>query len=515
MPKISKISGPPGTGKTTYLLRQIENACRKYNPDRIGAVSFSKASVEEIRARVKEQLPGSLGRNIKTIHALCFQLLGLKKSMVIDESSAKVKEWNETFPVWGLPVSAKLSDLEDDPNLQAEGYSVTENRKRMARIGVLRGTLTPKDRWPDDCRAMYRDWTAWCKENEYWDFTRMLEEVYKLKLSPSIDLLFVDEAQDLSSLQLAITHQWATDCESAVWIGDPDQAIYRFSGAVPEDFRDLKVDWSHVLSQSYRVPVSVHEYALRLIRGIGDRREDISYLPTDVPGNMSSGRRLFPDLSLPGSHMILTRCQYHLKRWQKYLINKGIPWHNPYRDAPGWNPAESKLWKAVQTYDGIARGLEVYGQDVTRMIGLMYVAGNLEPGIKVRRKKLLANPYDKHDAFSLSDRGWFTPEWFQFKRPLDSLFNLDGIAGDFLRLHGKEIVRQEPKVMIGTGHSFKGAEADHTHIDMTSSPTIARSIMENQQARDDEIRLAYTMVTRSRKTCSLLAPFGLPNNVFI
>jgi hypothetical protein len=291
--------------------------------------------------------------------------------------------------------------------------------------------------------------------------------------------------------------------------------IYRFSGAVPEDFRDLRADWSHVLEQSYRVPQAVHKYALKLIRGLGARRAEISYLPTDVEGRMEANRRLFPDLDRDGSHMILCRCQYQIKRWQKYLTTKGVPWHNPYRDAPGWNPTDSKLWKAVQTYDEIVRGLEVYAHDVQRMMGLMSVAGNLEPGIKTQRKKIMPNPYDKLDHFSLSDRGWFTPEWFKFEKPLDALFGLEGYAGDLLRVRGREVVRDTPRVILGTIHSVKGGESDHVWLDTTSSPTIARSIMESQQARDDEIRLAYVAVTRSRQSCGLLSPFGIPNNVIL
>ena len=53
--KISKVIGPPGTGKTTELLRLLGAAARKYDPERIGAVSFTKAAVKEMRSRAAEE----------------------------------------------------------------------------------------------------------------------------------------------------------------------------------------------------------------------------------------------------------------------------------------------------------------------------------------------------------------------------------------------------------------------------------------------------------------------------
>jgi DNA helicase II / ATP-dependent DNA helicase PcrA len=515
MPQISKVSGPPGTGKTSYLLRQLSNAFKKYEPEHIGAVSFSTASVEEIRNRVNKQIPGSLGKNIKTIHAQCFSLLGLNKDMVIDQGSSKIKEWNQAYPNWAMSSHNILSELEDDPSLEATGYSLTENRKRFSRINILRGTMVPQEKWPADCRAMHRDWSAWCREMGYWDYTSMLEEVYRRQLSPDISILFIDEAQDLSRLQLAITRAWAENCESAVWIGDPDQSIMRFTGAVPEDFRDLKCDWSHVLSQSYRVPISVHEYALKLIRRIGTRRTDIEYQPTGVWGTMVHHRHIYPDLSLPGSHMLLTRCNYHLPRWIKYLTRQGLVWHNPYRDEPAWNPATTHLWQAVRTYDDLSRGLDVTARDLLQMIGQITVDGNLEPGVKANRKKFLKDPYERFDVYRLLETGWFTTNFHEFNRPLDCFFKLTGGAGGLLRTHGKKIVRQEPRCIVGTIHSVKGGEADHVWIDTTSSPSISRAALKSLTAFDDEVRLAYVAVTRARQTCGLIAPVGLANIAFL
>lgn len=522
-PRIMKVIGCPGTGKTFFLLRQIEKATEKYEPSRIGAVSFTQAAIFEMRDRVSKIIgpTKAASKNIRTIHSHAFKLLQLNKSQIVDSNASHIREWNSAFPNWALPAGLNSTELEEEPILE-NSYSTTENRKIHQFMNILRNRCIPVSLWPKEAGGLgeravsfWRDWSNWLSENELWDFTKILEKCKKLKLRPEIDILFADESQDMTQLQLDLTEIWSQECDVVIYSGDSDQAIFRWAGSSPEVFENLKHDWEQVLPQSYRVPQKVHEYALKLIRCLGTRRADISYLPTNVEGRMEAGRRLFPDLDREGSHMILCRCQYQIRRWQKYLTTKGLPWHNPYRDAPGWNPTNSKLWKAVQTYDEIIRGMEVYAQDVRRMISLTYVAGNLEPGIKTQVKKLLPNPYDKYDVFSLSDKGWFTPEWFKFQRPLDALFGLEGGAGDLLRVKGREIVRETPRIMLGTIHSVKGGEADHVWLDTTSSPTIARSIMDNQQAGDDETRLIYVAVTRARQSCGLLAPVGIPNNVIL
>lgn len=518
MPKIVKISGPPGTGKTYYLLKQIENACKKYDPEQIGAVSFSKAAVEEMRSRVTKTLGlyGKATSNIRTIHSHCFKLLGLSKEQVVEEKGSLMREWNEKYPEWSLPSKAMLLELEDEPTEQVDDYLYRDNSSRFQKFQILRNRMIPVERWvEDDIIAMGGSWMAWLTENGYYDYTLMLEECYRLKLCPTISVLFVDEAQDLSALQLAITQLWAEQTDTAIWIGDEDQAIMRFQGATPEVFGALQSDWSNVLKHSYRVPRAVHAYAMRLIEQIGDRRTAVEYLPRDEEGIMDGGH-YWPDLSAEGTHAILCRCNYQIKRWTNWLTSKGIPWFNPYRPTSAWNPTETKLWQAVTTYDRLASGLEVGQGDLIDLISTIKAKDNLITGIKSHRKKLVESlPNAMFDVFALSGTGWFEPEFFDFTRYIGDVFSLDGQAGALLDRGGRKIVKDKPRVIVGTYHSVKGGEADHVWVDLSSTATIERAAYESQTARDDECRVSYVAVTRARQSCHLINPAGLGNGVFL
>jgi DNA helicase II / ATP-dependent DNA helicase PcrA len=343
----------------------------------------------------------------------------------------------------------------------------------------------------------------------------MIEEVIKLGLSPDIDVLFIDEAQDLSTIQIQAARMWADKCEKVVFVGDEDQAIYRFLGAVPEDFRNLELeDNPIILKHSYRVPRKVHKYAMRLISQIKNR-DPVEYLPIDTDGDCYPA--FIPDLGIPGEHMIIARCQYHLKRWVTFLTREGRPWHNPYREGvKAWNPTRTALWKAVKAYDHLKSGLDIRGADLVEMISKL-PAEIMERGVKTHCKKIVdqdIGPHTTADIFKISSLPYFKADFFNFSTPISHLFPLSGQAGALINLHGIEITRKEPTVILGTIHSIKGGECENVWVDTSTSPTIMREILSNETAWEDEIRLAYVAATRSKNILGCLVPFGPPSGVW-
>ncbi|HLC43382.1 MAG TPA: UvrD-helicase domain-containing protein, partial [Methylomirabilota bacterium] len=79
-----RIFGPPGTGKTTNLTRQIRRAVDRFGADSVLVTSFSRAAAAELAGR---DLPISPDR-IGTLHSHCYHALGAPEI-----AETHVSEW--------------------------------------------------------------------------------------------------------------------------------------------------------------------------------------------------------------------------------------------------------------------------------------------------------------------------------------------------------------------------------------------------------------------------------------
>ncbi len=82
MAKITKIFGPPGTGKTYRLLQRVRAYVRTGTPyHQIGYFAFTKKASGVARDRVgvsEKQVP-----YFQTIHAFCFHLLNMNEEQIM------------------------------------------------------------------------------------------------------------------------------------------------------------------------------------------------------------------------------------------------------------------------------------------------------------------------------------------------------------------------------------------------------------------------------------------------
>lgn len=508
MPHISKIIGPPGVGKTTFLLRQIKRAAEKYHPERIGGVSFTKAAVEEMASRVTESagVDRKLTKNIRTVHSLCFELLNMSISRVAEK---QVDDFNEQYPQFAFrPDYRAIQEDVLEPHSE-------RNLELYRQMQVLRNRLISIDQWPGAVTAFHTAWNDWCLKEGYMDFTAMIENAIRGKFRPEIDVLFCDEVQDLTPLQLMLLSDWSQYTENTIYVGDEDQTLFRFSGAVPESFRDLKHDWKDTLDQSYRVPPKVHAFAQKIIRRIRER-EDVEYKPFLDRGEGSVGYAPLPDLSMEWSgdpkawgktHMILVRCNYQIKRWKSFLLSQKRLWHNPYRiEDKSWNPTRTKVFKAIMTYYRVPHK-KISLKELKGMVGEMRSAGNLKRGVKTIVGELKAP--STLDVFDLESLG-FTDEFLTFKKPLREVFNIKptSIMGAMIDHSYTESDLTSEPCIIGTVHSVKGGESENVWIDTTSHSRMSPDTM------DDELRIAYVAATRARQNVGLLQPMGLRNMIY-
>ena len=495
--KTTKVIGTAGCGKTSYLIEQIEKACSKYHPYKIGAVSFSKAATVELRDRIVEKAgvsPASI-QNVRTVHSMCFRLGEFKKEDVADRN---LKEFFALYPEMAW-TPRKMKYEEDGQGLELPENEAAYNRACYNEMNILRNKRTPPNEWPPDVRTFYDVWNGWMAQNDYIDFTGMLEYVLDAGLFPDIDVLFVDEVQDSSLLQFSLLQKWAENTEHTIYVGDPNQAIYGWAGSNPDAFETMEADNEINLDQTHRVPRAITEYAKKII-------PDLDMLPTEEEGEVSRG--LKPDLDKEGSHMILCRCNYQLTRWKKWLIRQGITWHNPYRASDkSLNPLFAKAFKALNAYNKLKDYKDITVKELKTLIDCTIAKGNLRKGAKAGFKKLGMEDVKAVSAGDLSLVG-FTDEFLSFKKPIEELFKFPGMAGE---LASKRL--QDRKIILGTVHSVKGGEADHVHLDMSTSRKCFLGMRNDHEREKEERRIAFVAVTRARKSLELLQQKGVYNKV--
>ena len=248
-----RVFGPPGTGKTTNLTRQVRRAVERYGPDAVLVTSFSRAAAAELAGR---DLPVSSDR-VGTLHSHCWHALGGPEI-----AEAHVEDWNRDNPYLAITQQKQHGKLNGEESANEESETAKDGDEQLQRLSRYRGLMLPRTAWPATLLDFEKRWAAYKRENGLLDFTDLIETALRdcpiAPKNPSV--IFADEAQDLNRMQLALVRKWGEHASYFIVAGDDDQTIYSFTGASPEAFLDPDIPDDHkiILKQSYRVPRAVH-----------------------------------------------------------------------------------------------------------------------------------------------------------------------------------------------------------------------------------------------------------------
>lgn len=519
-----RIFGPPGTGKTSYLSKQIHEAVRRYGPENVIAASFTKAAAAEL---VRRQLP-ILPENVGTLHALCYRELGRPPI-----AETFIGDFNEAHPEFALSEDFKAGM---DESL-VDTVTKTRGDELFLRYQILRHQLISPERWPREVVHFFKVWERWKTNNELIDFTDMIafSLLGEAGCPGGQAVGFFDEVQDFTPLELAVVRRWSETMDRVLLAGDDDQCLYSFKGATPYAFLepDIPAEFKRVLSQSWRVPKVVHTAAEKWIRQVGTREPKI-YRPRDEPGelrlldvNIKTGDKVLKDaeqyLKQGKSVMILTSCSYMLREIQARLREQFLPFHNPYRKSRGdWNPLAARKG-AVTMRDRIAaflrecedivdNGKKLWtAEDLNRWTGILKASGNLKKGAKAQIEDWAdsVKPVASQDIRSWTSM-FFEEEAWPHAVDRDLKWYGENLVGSKEKAakypigvaarHGIKALEERPKIIVGTIHSVKGGEADVVYLFPDLSLAGAQEWARRGEGRDAIVRQFYVGMTRCRES---------------
>ena len=140
------VVGPPGTGKTQYVARQVALAVEAGETPTV--VSLTRTAAKEAAGRV----PLSRDR-VSTLHSQAYRALGTPE---IADTPKNIKRWNETHPNLRICVSRDL----DEDNVAAPAAGVSGDDLMMAYQSA-RARRRPISSQPGRVQRFAALWEAW------------------------------------------------------------------------------------------------------------------------------------------------------------------------------------------------------------------------------------------------------------------------------------------------------------------------------------------------------------------
>lgn len=535
-----RVFGPPGTGKTTFIGNQLRKWAGEYGSDALVAISFTRAAATEIAGR---DLPLKRAQ-VGTLHSFAYRALDGP-----DLTEGHVREFNDEHPAYALSLDERGRVDVDEPI--SDRVSATEGDRLLARMEVLRAQQIDRAGWPSSVRGFGDAWEHWKHDSERVDFTDLIEHALRdVRWCPGLPSIgCFDEVQDFTPLELALVRAWGAHMDVLLLAGDDDQCIYGFKGATPDAFLDPPVPDEHkrILSQSYRVPARVHAAASQWVERL-TRREPKHYEPRENAEGavrvMHTANYKVPELAVREAieHadagrtvMLLTTCAYMLDPIKALLRREAVPFHNPYRRKRGdWNPlapggprrrtSSDRLLAYLRTQES-AWGDDACwwrGEDLKSWVDPLRAKELLARGAKTQIESLPGvEPVD----LAVFDALW-DPEHMERHLPRVYAGDLDWYAEHLLasrakafdyplrvaRRRGAAILRERPRIVVGTIHSVKGGEADVVYLFPDLSAPGMREWEEGRVSRDGLIRQIYVGMTRAREqlvVCGRATPMAV------
>lgn len=531
-PKIARLIGSAGSGKTTELLRIMENALPGVggDPHAIGLLSFTRAARQEAAERASSAwgLPvESLTRDgyIRTGHSVCYKQLAVQAGQMITDKKADL-EWlaNE----FGVRLSSSIDD--DNGNqvfIGDERVSWSLNAWNLHRV-----TLKPLDKVVEMLRKIDGDgqdiaevqsiaykYETLKRTSDRYDFSDLLLRFAGISCSPKYGVSYVtpegdlppvkawlfDEQQDASPLLDAVCKRLISG-SLVKWcyvVGDPFQSIYGFAGSSSECFLAWPAEKQRIMPKSYRCPAPILRFGEECLKRMSKGYFDRGVEPADHDGTISRIED-FEDIGalLNGDDdwLLIARTNFQAGRLLGYCNSIGVPARSV--KAPDEPSARQR---GLAGLFRLEKRQMISGRDWAAAVALLPIRDAtktdlLTRGAKTRWKK--EEETEQWDAVSVDDLQMIGGTEHLGKMIASGEWQtLVDYGGNFRKAALKYGVDRalRPRIRTGTIHSVKGMEADNVIVLTTTSKRVADAASFCDDHADEEHRLSYVAATRAKR----------------
>lgn len=285
---VNHINGPllciagPGSGKTTSIIGRVLNMVKNgVDAQSILVVTFTKAAADEMEKRYLNMPDAKEGPTFSTIHSICYKILRTQFPKRYTKDSVITDFDQRNF------IREKIQFM----HLEKTDQDFIVNNLLGAISCIKNNNISPFDIEIDGCTSeqineIYKSYEEYKAENGVIDFDDMLCLTNQLFESDKTALAFwrkkfnyiiVDEFQDTNKLQAKILYDIASPKNNICIVGDDDQSIYRFRGAVPKVMLDFEKAFKGctkvILDTNYRSKQNIVAQTKQLIENNKTRFE--------------------------------------------------------------------------------------------------------------------------------------------------------------------------------------------------------------------------------------------------
>jgi len=552
----------PGSGKTFTVAAKMARLLRdwKFKFQGIGVISFTNVAANEIERVLSETFsintPIEHPHFIGTIDSFINQYIFFPYGHLILKCRNRPSLVGKPAYPWNKSKEKIYKKKYISQFFDRVSHGIDDQILQISNLQSLSGGIEENREDLEEMKNWFHRHRGYVNQSDVNYFSlRLLEKYPQIarKIILRFPYLIVDEAQDTSKIQMRIFDLILDQgLKDFVLVGDPDQAIFEFTSASPEFFRQKADLWGKIsLNESWRSSQKICNFTYRLTNlktptsSINKDVEDFTNDPTkniwgyDSHNNLKELINQFLDLckskKIPlnsGNIAILTRNNSLIHSIRSIMENISS-------NSSKWTNYEN--WKDDSFLEAFAKSKYLYDhgefQKSFLLIGKTYF--NLSKGKMCSENQL--NDYIKEKGF------------FSFKEELYSLIKLmpstnisigewkDQFEQNLRLNHGKfeidldNIDLSLPKksrdssfrdvfnylnepdndnnkveYLLSNIHKVKGQTFEAVLLivqEKSNGPTYKKLLKSNSKTDDhEELRNIYVGVTRPRKVLSLAVP---------
>lgn len=285
----------PGSGKTRVIISRIEYLLDKpeVESSNLLIVTYTNKAIDEIYKRIQKKNLSFSKTHAGTLHSISLNFLRKKYKKEFKDLYKKIfkKSFNSFSIVESFELSNFLSKNNDffiKKEMSFELEEFISKSKYLTYCQIISNEIEEKDifkKWKfakikntrinqQEWKKIFKNYQLHLQKEKKMEFIDILFWMYLLlnenkkvleEIQEQFKYILIDEFQDINMIQFEIIKKICGNKNNIFAVGDPNQSIFKFQGAVPDIFNNFLSSFkkeevvTHYLTTNYRSSKNIVE----------------------------------------------------------------------------------------------------------------------------------------------------------------------------------------------------------------------------------------------------------------